>query len=112
VDNDPFRCVLALPLLRLLTSISGLRVTFLGLMYVLPLSAGGVILQLICIFYVYGVLGCILFARTFNLLPDNQMPESVFDSFAQSQLTLYQLLLGAGWTALLDSTLAAVCSIS
>lgn len=109
-EQDSFRIVLALPLLRLLTSISSLR-TFVGFMYVLPLSAGGVILQLVCIFYVYGILGCILFARTFNLLANNEMPESVFDSFVQSQMTLYQLLLGAGWTTMLHTTLEAVGSV-
>ena len=40
-------------------------------------------LQLICVMYIYGVIGCQMFARAFNLVPGYTATETVFDSFLQ-----------------------------
>jgi hypothetical protein len=95
--HDAHRLVLALPLLRLLSCIRSLRVMVLGLMFVLP-NYKVLALQLLCLFYMYGALGCIMFARGFVLLPNFPAEQSAFDSFLESQMTLYQLLVGANWT--------------
>jgi hypothetical protein len=107
--HDPSRVVLALPLLRLLTSVDSLRVKVLGLLYTLPLFSE-VVMQLLCLFYTYGVLGCLMLPRAFALSSDYQLTETVFDSFFQSQITLYQLLLGVGWTGVMDSALTTTGS--
>jgi hypothetical protein len=108
--HDPFRVVLALPLLRLLTSIDSLRVKVLGLVYTLPLHSD-VAVQLLCIFYAYGAVGVLLFARIYSLSPGyQQLGQTVFDSFLQSLLSLYQLTLANNWTYTMESSLITVAS--
>ena len=101
---DPSRVAVALPLFRLFTSVQSVRASVLGLLYILP-NYSSLLLLLMCVFYVYGVGGCLMLARAFNVVPGYGMVNANFDSFLQGQLTLYQLLVGANWGTLLDVSL-------
>jgi hypothetical protein len=41
----------------------------------------------------YSVLGCMLFARGFNLDPNYGMPQVNFDSFPQAMLTMFHMMV-------------------
>ena len=109
----------------------------LGLMYTLP-SYKPLALQLLCTFYTFAVsafgdfplrvlcttrvfgraalfghasqvIGCMLFARGFELQPSYATPQANFNSFMQALLTLYQMLVSLSLPLVFYAGLSLLC---
>ena len=98
--NDWSRLALAIPLLRMFSTIRRIRDTTMGLLTVLP-SYTHVITLLLCVVYFYAVVGCFLFASEMKYNTNYHIPMSNFNSMLDSILTLFQLFVGAGWNGVL-----------
>eukprot|EP00736_Rhodelphis_marinus_P009172 Rmarinus@m.1353 len=106
-DSDPLRFVLALPTLRTLSVVKSARTLIFGIMSVLP-GVGVLFLLLFLIVYIFAALGCILYAGSFDELPEYDLPDANFNSMEASFTTLFQMISGEAWSdimyAAIDST--------
>jgi voltage-gated sodium channel len=102
----PDRAVLAVPLFRVFTAVPSIRRLVLGLVFAAPLYAT-LALMLFCIIYIYAVVGVSVFVQKFWSIPgftgNFGSPSAVFDSFTQAFITLYQMLVMAGWSSTMQS---------
>ncbi len=98
--NDWSRLALAIPLLRVFSTIRRIRDTTMGLLTVLP-SYGHVLTLLLCVVYFYAVVGCFLFASEMKYNANYNIPMSNFNSMLDSILTLFQLFVGAGFNSVM-----------
>ena len=98
--NDWARLALAVPLLRIFSTIHRIRDTTMGLLTVLP-AYGHIVTLLLCVVYFYAVVGCFFFASEMKYNQNYKTPMANFNSMLDAILTLFQLFVGAGWNGVL-----------
>jgi len=92
---------LVLPIVRVFTKMKDVRHLFYVLSNVAPLFWPQLVFLLL-IFYVYARIGMYMFGGKLAILGDDA-PDSTFDTFGRSIITLFQLLIGAAWSDLMYS---------
>ena len=113
LDNDPLRLVLAVPLLRIFSTLDSIRELFFGLVMVLPRFRGivGLLLALILIWSTAGVYMLstdILFDEphqqsTFTMVSglETSGKNAHFNTMLDSFITCWQLFTGSAWNDIL-----------
>ena len=102
--NDWSRIVLALPLMRAFSTVRLLRDIVMGMITVIPLYAH-VFTLLLIFFYLYGAVGCYLFASSFKYNADYILPDANFNSFLDALMTLFQLFVGEAWNDVMEAAM-------
>lgn len=102
--NDWTRVVLALPVLRIFSTVKQVRDIVMGLLVILPMYAHVFTLILI-FFYFYAALGCMLFAAEFKYLQDNIQRQANFNSFVDALSTLWISFEGSTWSTVMHAAI-------
>eukprot|EP00808_Paulinella_micropora_P031573 g58345.t1 len=101
-DEDYYRFVLTLPVLRLFGLVKRTRELVFTLVSILPRFAS-VLALLAVVIFIFAVWGTWLFGNKFNRILQDNAPAGNFDNISSSLLTLFQMLVGEGWHELMYS---------
>jgi len=101
--HHALRAFAALPVLRIFSVVEKVRETIFGV-FVSTTAFIPVFCLLLLIFYCYGVIGVHLFAGNYQYyLPNDIQPNSDFDHFQHSAITMFQVLTGQNWDIIMYS---------
>ena len=102
-EDNLYKIITALPVLRLVTLVTRCRMTFHSLLLVIPTFVA--LFKLLFVFnYFFSVYGHLLFRDADQFLFDMRI-ESTWDTLSESMMSVCQLLLGEGWHDIMNAAI-------
>lgn len=99
-EKVEYGIVTALPIFRVFSLVDRLRRLYFTLLGILPRFAD-LFSILVTLIFIYGVIGVNLFAGQFTQLLQDSAPDVNFDDIRSSLQSLFQMLVGQGWSDLM-----------